>query len=602
MSLAALCLVVLSTIAGFGISSLCGLFFGPVHSLLPFILLGIGVDDAFVITNAFNRERNNPRNGEEDEHLIKRCAKGLAKSGTSITVTSATDLVAFAISSSSALPALASFCAYAAISIFFLWFFAATFYTACLVQDEKRQRDNRRDLLCCLQRTQEPEEDEPYEEGVLSRYFRNYHAPAILSKVGKICVLLLFSGLLGFGFYGTTNLSVEDSERSFIPAGSYLNGYLDAADEYFPDSGINLFIIFEEGDRIYENRVELAALSDRVSGLSKSSPYIAEPNSEDTYQNVMSGLSTYLGTEGTGAIGGVELGEDGWPLNEEDFTLTLRLYANVTGPGALYAQDISLSEDESTVEAVRVQLEYVRLTKLQRGEIIDDADRQIDAMDDTRKLVSSWEDLQPATPYSEKFIAIEGFKIIQTELFRNVGLAIACVFVIVLLTVGNVVTAFLITINVGFCIIEILGFMFAFGIVIDSVSVINIVLAVGLSVDYSAHVGHCFMVKGSDDKNRRATEALADIGAAVLNGAMSTFLAVAVLLASSSYVFQTLSIQFALTVILGVSHGLILLPVLLSLIGPAPYSSAEDPDEMLEGKGPKQTERGVDEENGSNED
>jgi Niemann-Pick C1 protein len=61
-------------------------------------------------------------------------------------------------------------------------------------------------------------------------------------------------------------------------------------------------------------------------------------------------------------------------------------------------------------------------------------------------------------------------------------------------------TAILITLNVAFCIIEILGFMFAFGIVIDSVSVINIVLAVGLSVDYSAHIGHCFQTKGASTK------------------------------------------------------------------------------------------------------
>jgi len=49
MALAALVTVGLSTGASFGLSSAFGLFYGPVHSLLPFILLGIGVDDAFVI-------------------------------------------------------------------------------------------------------------------------------------------------------------------------------------------------------------------------------------------------------------------------------------------------------------------------------------------------------------------------------------------------------------------------------------------------------------------------------------------------------------------------------------------------------------------------
>merc|ERR1712232_1273818 len=193
--------------------------------------------------------------------------------------------------------------------------------------------------------------------------------------------------------------------------------------------------------------------------------------------------------------------------------------------------------------------------------------------------VESWDDLPSRFPYSEKFIAIEGFKIIRQELFVNVGLAIAAVAAIVLVTVASPMTAFLITFAVASCLVEILGFMFLLDIAIDSVSVINIVLAVGLSVDYSAHVGHCFMTKGSDDKNKRSTEALADIGAAVLSGATSTFLAVVVLLFSKSYVFTTLSKQFALTVGLGVCHGLILLPVLLSLLGPQAFDNAEMPEE-----------------------
>jgi hypothetical protein len=83
--------------------------------------------------------------------------------------------------------------------------------------------------------------------------------------------------------------------------------------------------------------------------------------------------------------------------------------------------------------------------------------------------------------------------------------------------------------------------MYALGLVIDSVSVINLVLAVGLLVHYSAHIVHCFMVKGGrPNDHQRAIEALADIGVSVLNlnGAMSTFLKVAVLLFSSSYVFS----------------------------------------------------------------
>ena len=153
MSLSAIFLVALSTVAGFGVASLAGLIYGPVHSVLPFVLLGIGVDDAFVIANAFDREREGvARASEDDESLIQRGSRALARAGASITVTALTDLVAFAISSSSALPALASFCAFASINIFFLWALAATFCVSCLVIDEKRQRENRRYCLCCLTR------------------------------------------------------------------------------------------------------------------------------------------------------------------------------------------------------------------------------------------------------------------------------------------------------------------------------------------------------------------------------------------------------------------------------------------------------------------
>lgn len=203
LSLGALVMVVLSTGACYGVSSGLGLFFGPVHSLLPFILLGIGVDDAFVILNAFNRERKVPRNSESNDDIGKRCEKAMKRAGASILVTSVTDMVAFGISSSSSLPALASFCAYAAVGIVFLLLFASTFFAAVLVLDERRQRDNRRECLCCLTRGPEnaEEQDNKYEEGRIATYFRNIHSPFILSKIGKAVTLLVFSCTLGFGIY-----------------------------------------------------------------------------------------------------------------------------------------------------------------------------------------------------------------------------------------------------------------------------------------------------------------------------------------------------------------------------------------------------------------
>lgn len=369
-------------------------------------------------------------------------------------------------------------------------------------------------------------------------------------------------------FQGTLNLSVEDTQRAFIPSDSYLTSFINANDELYPSSGIDVFFVFEDSTEIYEKREALADLAaDRfLGGKSTEAPFIAEPVSADAYRNVMSGLKSELEKNG-----------DSWPTTEEDFISVLGTYASYAGQGRAYVNDVKFADTERTqLESIRVKSTYISLTKPKGDDKIDDAERQVDAMDETRKMVDEWGDaLPPVFTYSEKFLSIEGFKIIKKELFLNVGLALAAVAVIVFFTVASPVTSILITLNVAACVIEILGFMHAIGIAIDSVSVINIVLAVGLSIDYSAHVGHCFMLKGGDDKNNRVLEALADIGAAVLSGAMSTFLAVVVLLFSKSYVFSILSKQFALTVGLGVIHGLVLLPVLLSLFGPKAFDAAE---------------------------
>ena len=64
------------------------------------------------------------------------------------------------------------------------------------------------------------------------------------------------------------------------------------------------------------------------------------------------------------------------------------------------------------------------------------------------------------------------------------------------------------------------------------------------------------------------------MGPAVLNGGVSTLIAFILLLTSDSYFFLTFFKIFFLTVLFGVWHGLVLLPVLLSMIGPEAYLSA----------------------------
>ena len=74
------------------------------------------------------------------------------------------------------------------------------------------------------------------------------------------------------------------------------------------------------------------------------------------------------------------------------------------------------------------------------------------------------------------------------------------------------------------------------GLTIDTISCVSIVLVIGLCVDYNSHIAHAYIVSFGSSRER-ATNALTEIGPAVLNGAITTFLALIFLSFSQGYAF-----------------------------------------------------------------
>jgi len=194
-------------------------------------------------------------------------------------------------------------------------------------------------------------------------------------------------------------------------------------------------------------------------------------------------------------------------------------------------------------------------------------------MDGMRSAAASWAGMPSAIVYSREFLTWETFRIIKQEMVSSVLLCLAAVALITLVLIAHPLTSGLVFLCVVMTIVDVLGCMNLWGLAIDSVSVIQLVISVGLCVDYAAHIGHSFMKTSGASRQERVVKTLGDVGSAVLNGGISTFLATLVLAFSKSYVFRVLFQTFFLTVILGLAHGMILLPILLSFIGPAPYNN-----------------------------
>ena len=84
--------------------------------------------------------------------------------------------------------------------------------------------------------------------------------------------------------------------------------------------------------------------------------------------------------------------------------------------------------------------------------------------------------------------------IIGAELWRNLGLSIAVVVLVTFLLLCNIQICFMVVLMVTISLTDIIGFLHFWTITIDIISCINIVLSVGLCVDYSVHIGHAFLV------------------------------------------------------------------------------------------------------------
>ena len=92
------------------------------------------------------------------------------------------------------------------------------------------------------------------------------------------------------------------------------------------------------------------------------------------------------------------------------------------------------------------------------------------------------------------YAAWETDEIIGYELWRNIGLALAAILAVIVVLLANLRISALVFLTVLLTLVDIVGFLHFWGITVDIISCVNIVLAVGLCVDYSVHIGHAFIV------------------------------------------------------------------------------------------------------------
>ncbi|KAJ1347360.1 hypothetical protein KIN20_002396 [Parelaphostrongylus tenuis] len=110
----------------------------------------------------------------------------------------------------------------------------------------------------------------------------------------------------------------------------------------------------------------------------------------------------------------------------------------------------------------------------------------------------------------------------------------------------------------------VIGYMTLWNVNLDAISMITIIMSIGFSVDYSAHITYGYVVSEALTPRDKLRDALSALAWPLCQGAMSTIIAVSVLADVPAYMIITFYKTVLLSILIGLLHGLVFLPVLLS--------------------------------------
>jgi predicted RND superfamily exporter protein len=442
-------------VSGCGLSSIF-LFYSPVHASLFFIILGLGVDDIFVILAAMRKIDDEMK----EITIPEKIAKTMQKAGASITITSITDIVAFVVGGSTVLPSLRSFCIFAAMCILMTYLYVITFFVAVLTLDEYRTAKNRNGIFPCIQH----ESRKPvWEPRLMQRAIRFVHGKLVLTKIGKIVVILSVIVITAFSMERLLNLKQKFDPMWFIPSTTYYHDYMIHTREFYPQIGYSAGVYM--GHLNYSHEIpKIIRMSEEIEKRT------------DILSNVQSWPTSFH--EYVSDFHDIDLKEV--PINDTQWRMFLSKFL-FSMQGGKFQQNIKFREKlecgnpAKDIEISSITFVYHRFED--REEFIPARDAILDILNS-----SNFTNKEQVFLWGKIFGNWFTDEIIDTEIYRNIVLALIGVFVCTAVLIANVQVCLYIFLCVLLSLISVGGFSQLWGLTLDIVTSIGLQLSVGLCI------------------------------------------------------------------------------------------------------------------------
>jgi len=567
----------------FGLLAALGVKAVPQVGLVPFLTLGVGVDNMFIMISAWRRT-DVPALAGLDMHkrVTIRMGESMKEAALSISITSLTDILAFGIGSITEFRTVEIFCLYTGMSILINYIFCITLFAAAMVFSGWREENNRH--CFSLKKVHSKEEaiengaswwyriwcsggksgrfePESYKETRLNtrlniltsitsltdeiwtgenhhimQFFRNYFAPTIMKPWAKVCIMMIYGLYLAGAIWGCIHIRKGVSFEKLSNSDSSLADYYIYKDTYFNEYSVSVGIVITD-----HLDYSLPETQQRVRNVIETFTNETDYFSTDNTVSWLKDYNTFLSHAPRK------------PRNEREFNDILRFqFLNMQGADR-YRLDVSFNPEATKILASRFYVQSLWYKKTE--EIMLAARRVANSIDDVN-----------VTIFHSTFIFFDQPVVVWKNTIQNIIIAIVAMFFVALMFVPQPMSALWITLATASIEAGVMGYMTLWNVNIDFISMTYLILCIGFSIDFTVHITYGFIASEATTGSDKAIDALFLLGWPIIQSGVSTLLSVVFLNTSISYLFVSFFKTMTLVICFGVWHALFVLPVVLSLL------------------------------------
>ncbi|CUS49613.1 LAQU0S24e00320g1_1 [Lachancea quebecensis] len=549
-----------------------------IAEVIPFLILAIGIDNIYLITHEFDRIAE----GEQTLEVEQIMKKALQKISPSILLSLLSQLCCFLIASFVSMPAVRNFAIYSAVSLVFNVLLQLSAYVS---------------ILTLYERYFSTDETTVFSESAPSKLKSAY--VELLTKKRKIVGFFVSLTLLSLFFIPYIEIGLDQTLA--VPQDSYLVDYFSDIYKYL-NVGPPVFFVVKNLDltsRSNQQKVcgkfttcDELSLANTLEQERKRST-VVEPVA-NWFDDFMMFLNPQLDTccrlkKGTDDVCPPSFpsrrcqtcfSESEWSYDMSDFPTgdEFMHYFNIwinspsdpcpLGGKAPYSSAINYNG--TSIKSSTFRSAHKPLKSQQEF---------IEAYKDAERISESFKELD-VFAYSPFYIFFAQYGSLVSLSLKLLSSSLLLVVLVSWIFLGSLATATLVGLTVAMILIDIGALMFFLGISLNAVSLVNLVICVGIAVEFCVHIARAFTIAPSNiktDRDSRMLHAIETVGGSVFQGiTLTKFIGVSILAFTHSKIFQVFYFRmWFILIIASCAHALFFLPAVLALVGGKSYADSE---------------------------